>query len=231
MPIIDFYLLAALAAGLVVARSPAARHRAALIVLILMAANYGVRAAAHQRAIDMAPRVFGPLLREPCVGAPRRRPLDRWPRQSTAVEETNPSRHEPDNGRCLLEVAAMPGFLSPLEWRLVAQLSNGYYVRTINLFEPTFEANDRLVPNQWTPVVFRAAAARPAQVFLSFSRFPAVRVSVDHAGTATVQWTDVRFSGGPAPPRPQNDGRGDLFGARVQVMRDGQIQTSQLGGR
>jgi hypothetical protein len=117
---------------------------------------------------------------------------------------------------------------------LIAQLSNGYYVRSINLLDTDERADDdmhRLVPNTWTPLVVRAAATRPAQVFLGFSRFPAVRVAVDHDGFGTVTWNDVRFSGGANPPRPQNDGRGDLFGATVRTAPDGTILEARLGGR
>ncbi len=49
MPIIDIYLLAALAAGLVFGQYfPSARRRNAAIVLLFVGANYGVRAVAHK---------------------------------------------------------------------------------------------------------------------------------------------------------------------------------------
>jgi hypothetical protein len=195
-----------------------------LLVLIFMAANYGLRAATHARAVEIAPRIFGARLPEPCDGFSFSRGLDRWPRSVVRV----------DHGPCLVELAATPGFRSPFEWRLIAQLSNGYYVRSIDLLDAD-ERNDddmhRLVPNAWTPLVARAAATRPAQVFLGFSRFPAVRVAVDHDGFGTVIWNDVRFSGGPNPPRPQSDGRGDLFGATVRIAPDGSILEARLGGR
>jgi membrane-bound metal-dependent hydrolase YbcI (DUF457 family) len=231
MPIVDLYLLAALAAGLFLGRaSEGARRRYALLVLTLMAANYGLRAATHERAIALAPRMFGPLLPRPCIGASPRTAVDRWPRPSPVMPR------EPGD-RCVVEIAATPGFTSPFEWRIIVQLSNAYYVRTVNVLD--LYLNDdagvwRLamgVPNVWTPAVFKAAEALPARVFLGFSRFPAARVSVDHEGVATVQWTDMRFSGGPDPPRPQNDGRGDLFGATVRVGHDGRILHAQLGGR
>src|SRR5262245_30688524 len=62
MPIVDIYLLAALAAGLVFGRNPESRRRNATIVLVFMVANYGLRATAHQRAVATAPQVFGPRL-------------------------------------------------------------------------------------------------------------------------------------------------------------------------
>jgi membrane-bound metal-dependent hydrolase YbcI (DUF457 family) len=280
MPIIDLYLWIALAAGLTLARSAAARRRAAAAVLTLMAADYGVRAAAHERALDVAPRVFGPLLPEPCRGHATRTFLDRWPRLpppvagsvfrqiepaesrlpragdvGSAFRQIEPAgsrlpqaqmqpagagTRESASGRpdrCLIEVAATPGFRSPFDWRLIAQLSDGYFVRSINLLavderdgEDALRQRD-LVPNVWTPAVEQAARTRPAQVFLGFARFPAVRLQVDHDGVATVQWTDIRFSGGSDPPRPRNDGRGDLFGARVRIAPDGRILEARLGGR
>ncbi len=79
MPIVDFYLLAALAAGLVfVGRSAAARSRNAALVLALMVANYGLRGAAHQRALNLAPQIFGSGLPARCewpAGVPDRRPV------------------------------------------------------------------------------------------------------------------------------------------------------------
>ena len=77
-PIVDIYLLMALAAGLLFGqRSLAARRRNALIVLTLMAANYGVRLVAHDRALALVPRILGPTLPRRCAGADTdRNPLD-----------------------------------------------------------------------------------------------------------------------------------------------------------
>jgi len=111
MPIIDIYLLVALAAGLFFGReSAAARRRNAAIVLMLMAANYGLRAVAHHEAIALAPRLFGPTLPARCADSPDTSSmLDRWPR---STPESRLPTHE---RRCLLEVAAIPTFFSPLD--------------------------------------------------------------------------------------------------------------------
>ena len=63
LPIIDLYLLAALAAGLWFGSrgGPGARERNAAIVLVLMALNYGVRAASHHQALARAAEAFGPV--------------------------------------------------------------------------------------------------------------------------------------------------------------------------
>src|SRR5437867_1502045 len=71
LPIVDVYLLFALIAGILFGgASAAARRRNAAIVLALMAANYGVRGAAHRQALGAAPRLFRPTLPQPCGPAP-----------------------------------------------------------------------------------------------------------------------------------------------------------------
>ena len=90
MPIVDIYLLMALVIGLLGRPTPAQRRAKAAFVLLLMATNYGVRAAAHHQALDVAPRLFGPTLPPPCdrrrrdaggrlVAASRRAPRIRRP--------------------------------------------------------------------------------------------------------------------------------------------------------
>ena len=97
MPIVDVYLLAALVAGLLFGRqSPAARQRNAAIVLVLMAANYGLRAVEHSQALATVPQLFGPTLAPPCDPQPPDgwRPIDVWPRQraTTLVDRQTLSR-------------------------------------------------------------------------------------------------------------------------------------------
>ena len=115
MPIVDIYLLVALVAGLLFgAASAAARRRNATIVLLLMAVNYGVRGFAHHEALEIAPGLFG-ALPAPCEpGDTPATLLDSWPRTPAAPSST-PRR------RCLVEIAAMPTFLSPFTWRVIAQ--------------------------------------------------------------------------------------------------------------
>ena len=183
MPIIDIYLLMALAAGLVFGRlSSQARRLNVAIVLVIMAANYGVRAVAHQEALMLAPRLFGPTLPSRCdPGASSEWLLDSWPQLPPSL---------PTSGkRCLVEVAAVPTFLSPFRWRVIAHVSDAYEVQDLNLLDgrfrtpaPPSEVLWRLTrhwPNQWTPAIAASATARTAQVFLGFSRFPSVRSSVD----------------------------------------------------
>jgi hypothetical protein len=236
MPIVDIYLLMALAAGLFFGwGSDADRRRNVAIVLVFMAVNYGVRAVAHERAIGMAPRVFGPLLPSRCELAPARAGMivNRWPHPapSSGVGQGTP---------CLVEIAAMPDLVSPVRWRLIAQLSNVFEVRDVNLIgtesrTPTGAgATWRLTlryPNEWTPAVVQASSTRVAQVFLGFSRFPAARSFADRDGIGTVRWTDVRFSIGPLLPGVPNDSRANLFSATVRIAAGGQILDAELGSR
>lgn len=237
MPIIDVYLLAILGGALWFARGPAAeahtavrRRRNAAIALALMAVNYGVRAASHRIAIERAPQAFGNRLPAWCEQAVQ--PgwgLERWPRLASGER-----RH--DDARCLVELAAVPDFISPFRWRVIAHLSNAYEVRDIDLLSGRGLAGGELlatrvlavrVPNQWTPTVVKAAAAPTAQVFLGFSRFPAARSLVAEDGTATVRWSDLRFLQGPLDD-PRQFRRG-LFSALVVLRPDGTVREDRLG--
>ncbi len=226
MPIIDVYLLAILAGGLLLGqrRSPdreQMRSRNAAIAIFLMLANYGVRAIAHHQALIDVPGVFGAQLPDRCddtvaTGAW----LDWWP---------HPSPRSPPEPGCLLGVAALPSFTSPFRWRLIAHLSNAYETRDVDLLDRSRPAassprTDMRYPNLWTPAVVQAARSPIAQVFLGFSRFPVTRSSLDTQGNATVSWTDMRFAVNPLG----DQGRG-LFRATIRVTPDGSILEAHLG--
>ena len=232
MPVVDIYLLMALAAGLAFGRTaPAVRRHNALIVLILMAANYGVRGVAHHQALVLAPRLFGPTLPQHCGPPVSTAPIvDRWPRPAPRAW-TAPAGH-----RCLVEIAAIPTFLSPFRWRVLAQMSNAYEIRDLNvldsrLSDPASDVSWRVrvrYPNLWTPAVERAATTRLGQVFLGFSRFPAARWTVDGNGITTVRWDDLRFTGtalsADQPLRPPS-----LFSATVRIDAAGRVIEERLG--
>ena len=233
MPIIDFYLLFALVAGLMFgARSAAARRRNAAIVIVLMTANYGIRAVAHRQALADAPRLFGPRLPQPCdLAGPPAVAVDYWPRALVSTPR-EPGR------RCLVELVAVPTFVSPFQWRVIAHLSNAYEIHEVDLletqFREPFSQADRtgrmtaLFPNVWTPPVFAAASTPLGRTFLGFARLAAARPIVDSNGTATVRWIDVRFADGPGrldQPAP----RSDLFSALVRIAPDGSILEQRLG--
>jgi membrane-bound metal-dependent hydrolase YbcI (DUF457 family) len=238
MPIVDIYLLAILGGALWFARggkNDAAgklrRRRNALIALALMAANYGLRAAGHHTAIVRADAVFGSRLPVWCAGAVR--PgwgVDAWPRSPAVSPRDMAASH------CLVALAAMPDFVSPFRWRLIAQLSDGYEMRDVDLLSSSQLLNGEAltvrrlsvrVPNHWTSAVMRAAAAPTARLFLGFSRFPAARSIVAEDGTATVRWSDLRFvQGRLVDPRQCRRG---LFNATVVLAPDGTSGSDRLG--
>jgi membrane-bound metal-dependent hydrolase YbcI (DUF457 family) len=218
MPIIDIYLLMALVIGLLGRPTPAQQRARAAFVLLMMATNYGVRAAAHHQALEVAPRLFGPTLPQPC-------------------DPPAPSSPPPGK-RCLVEIIALPSFTSPFTWRIVAQMSNAYEIHDIDLLQQRYrepesgtDAPWRLTlryPNVWTPAVQQASGTRLGQVFLGFSRMPAARSAVDPHGDTTVRWTDVRFAGG-AIGLDQPPPRAVPFTASVRIGADGRVIEEKLG--
>jgi membrane-bound metal-dependent hydrolase YbcI (DUF457 family) len=236
MPIVDIYLLMILVAGSMGFGRPsqAARRGKAAVVLTLMAANYGLRGYAHHQALARVPAVFGPTLAPWCdPDEPRDRAIDSWPKEKAPSPP-------PEGRRCLVDVAAQPTFGSPLQWRIIAQYSNAYEIRDIDLLEGRFRPSDieveapwRLTlryPNVWTPTVLRAAQTHLGQVFLGFSRFPAARSAVDAHGTTSVRWSDMRFAGA-VVPGDQVLTRSNLFTAVVRIDANGQVMQESLGGR
>jgi membrane-bound metal-dependent hydrolase YbcI (DUF457 family) len=237
-PIVDIYLLAILGAGLWFGRArieqrPASlrpsRFGAATIALTLMMLNYGVRAVAHHQAIVRAPQIFGAQLPLPCESAaPPGRAIERWPLDSPPLAQGGTSR-------CLVEIAAMPDFVSPFRWRLIAHLSNAYEVRTVDLLasfsSPPRASDVRLIavhyPNLWTPAVLQAARSPIAQRFLGFSRFPAARSLIAVDGTSTVRWTDLRFISETTPGLRER--APNLFGATIQLDANGNVRRARLG--
>lgn len=235
MPIVDVYLLVILGSMLWLGRGPhtdptraVRRRRYAAVALVLMAANYAVRAVSHHMAIARAASTFDNLLPAWCAeGVRPSGVLDWWPRPADADPRGLAST------QCLVEFAAMPDFVSPFRWRMIARLSDSYEVRDLDLLRsddtnaPGRRIQSTRVPNQWTPAVTTAARAPIAGVFLGFSRFPAARSVVAEDGTATVRWRDLRFL-----QTPREDGRqfrDGLFGATVVVGPDGRILEDRLG--
>jgi membrane-bound metal-dependent hydrolase YbcI (DUF457 family) len=212
MPIIDIYLLVVLAAGLVFgSRSTGMARRSAVIVLALMAANYGIRLAAHQQALATAAQRHGPALPPPCdSSAAFGSVLDSWPQPGVRGGGV----------RCLVDTAALPSFASPFEWRVIAQLPDGY---------EELDGNDAVwIPNRWTPLVEQAAATHTAQVLLGFSRFPVAREFREPSGATTVRFTDLRFAMGLDNPRNQTR-RSALFTATITFGPGNEFLDERLG--
>jgi inner membrane protein len=236
MPIVDIYLIIIMVAGLLFgSASAAARRRNAAIVLALMAANYGVRAVARHQAIGLAPRVFGPTLPQRCDGGVHNDQalLSVWPHEINATPAKTTT-----GSRCLVEIAAMPSFFSPFRWRLIAQMSNAYEMHDVDVLDARLrrpleagEAPWRVTvryPNQWSPVVWAAAANPIPQAFLGFSRFPAARWFTDpRTGETTARWTDMRFAAGLT--LDQRVGRASFFSVTVRLDRDGRLVEEKLG--
>jgi membrane-bound metal-dependent hydrolase YbcI (DUF457 family) len=235
MPIIDLYLLIVIVAGLLFSRptraAAGAPRRNAVIVLTLMAVNYGLRGYAHHEALVLAPRLFGPTLPARCDPPPDRFALlESWPKP--------PASPAPEGHRCLVELAAVPTFISPFEWQIIARMSNAYEIHELNVLDVRLRANDddsvfwrRVLryPNIWTPAVDRAAVTHLGRVFLGFSRFPAARSVVDAGGNPTVRFTDVRFVGGPLSD--QSPRRVQPFTATIRFDPSGGLLSETLGLR
>jgi membrane-bound metal-dependent hydrolase YbcI (DUF457 family) len=229
MPIVDVYLIVVLAAGFFFV--PKRKRQNALVALTFTAAIYGLRAAAHHQAIEVAPRMFGPTLPSRCD--PPSEPaawLNSWP---------NPAPTAPQAGRrCLVELAAIPTFLSPFNWRIVAHMSNSFELHDVNVLDSRLHGPDsassgfwRLAiryPNVWTAPVRQAAGTDLGRVFLGFSRFPAARMAVDAEGNTTIRFTDVRFvTGSMVADQPAL--RMGLFTATIMFDAQGRVTSERLG--
>jgi hypothetical protein len=213
-------------------RAPGARGLYGALVLALMAANYGIRAAAHHQALVEAPRIFGPLIPRACDEAtPEPQQLDRWPRPQATASANEPAR------RCLVQIVALPTFASPFRWRVVAELSDAYEIHDINLLDPWFRTASSSVgmwrtsvrvPNVWTPAVWTASQTEVGQRFLGFARLPAARSLVAPDGITTVQWVDLRFARG-ARGLAEMAGPRDQFVATVRLGPDSQPVEERIG--
>jgi hypothetical protein len=146
---------------------------------------------------------------------------------------------DPDGRRCLVEIAAIPTFLSPFEWRVVARLSNAYEIHEIDVLDRRFrevptadEAMWRVTvryPDQSSPAVERAARAGLARSFLAFARYPAARWVVEPGtGVAVVRWSDMRFVGG-LFALDRGARRPFPFTAVVRLSPDGRVLEERLG--
>lgn len=232
MPIVDIYLIGILGGGLLLGRrftraGRDVRARAAALALALMGGNYAMRATLHHIALTVAPAVFGAHLAERCADAVNEGAwLDHYPR--AGVRSPRDRAVEP----CLVEVAAIPDFFSPFRWQLIAELSNAYERRDVNLLDAESRRGNDLqrlsirYPNQWTPSVELAAQSRIGRIYLGFSRFPAARSSVDHQGVTTVRWTDIRFAANSLAAPDRGTG---IFIATVRIAADGSVLDQRLG--
>ena len=181
LPIIDLHLWTALTAGLILTvRTPAATPRIVLCVVLVMGANYLVRAAAHDRALTLAGHP-----------APIFRPSS-WP--NTPRDKLRPCHGVPPplEGRSC-GALAVPTFLSPFQWRIIHAFDDAYELSDLNLLNPSATSPRARYSVDRGPWALRAARGPTAQTFLSFARAPSARVVEETPGGATVTFRDLRF--------------------------------------
>jgi membrane-bound metal-dependent hydrolase YbcI (DUF457 family) len=215
LPIIDIYLWAMLIVGLIAARfAPARRAAIARATLTAVVAFYGVRAAAHARALDLAARAGADGVASPCVAAPvlTRHPL---------------AIHAPPAAGICRQAAAIPTFFSPFRWMLIRQYANGYELRDVSLLAPT-TIDRRWVPSDREAANGAARQAEIARVFLSFSRLPAIEATPLPDGGSRVRFVDVRFLRGPFGFYRDQQAHAP-FVATVVVAPDGAVVEQRLG--
>lgn len=213
MPIIDAYLLGLLGACLVAVRfKPTSRTRIASIVLALIAANYGLRAELHARALRRVTAGSVPAT------------ISAWPdRPRPKLPGDHPCPDDP----CALTTAALPTFGSPFRWRIVRQFSHGYRFSEIDLLAET-EQPGGWVAHEDGPIVEMARQAAAPRTFLAFSRFPAAQV--DHLGRDTiVRMTDIRFLDVPISRRAEEFRPGRFFAVTVRLDPRGNILEDRFG--
>ncbi len=212
LPIVDPYLLAALLTGMILMSiRSTARPRIAAVLLMIMAGDYTLRAAAHQRALEQATEgMQGSLAPCPPVS------LARWSGRVIPSDGDQPP--------CVV-ASALPLFTSPFEWRAVRQWPDGS-----ELFDLDLRRGRRgaavWFPNQQSLWIQRASRATTARVFLAFARLPSVRV-FSRDGQVVVQWSDLRFLGGLTQPADRRVA--GLFVATVRLDRQGRIIRENLG--
>ena len=214
MPIIDAYLLGLLAVGLAAVRfKPKARTRIAVVVLLLMAANYALRAELHSTA-----------LRQATAGHADPAMLNAWP---DLPSPKLPSDYLCGRYPCALTTAALPTFGSPFRWRIVRQFSNGYRVSEINAWTHTEQPLSWMAHDNGVAVE-AARGTSEVVTFLIFSRFPAAHV--DHLnGETIVQMRDMRFLDVPVARRGEEFRPGGLFTVTVRLDPHGRILEHRFG--
>ena len=214
MPIIDGYLLALLAVGLAAVWLKAtARTGIASTVLLLVAANYLLRAELHAIALRQA---LGSHVTAPTFSAWPDRPSPKLPSDHACVRDP-----------CALTTAALPTFGSPFRWRVVRQFSNGYRLSEIDVLTRTEQSIGWMAHDNGATVE-AARHACDSVVFLAFSRFPAAQV--DHQnGETIVQMRDVRFLNVAVARRGEEFRPRRRFTVTVRLDSNGKILERRLG--
>ena len=206
LPIIDVYLWIVLAVGTYLAWRRGARPRAAAMTIGAMIAVYGIRAIAHDRALQRT------SASDVCVI----RGVAAWqPGAKGAMPE------------CSTSIAALPRFHSPFEWRLIEHRGTEYRVSEVNVLSGTTTTPVRIASAQG-PLVTRAESATVVRRFLDFSRHPVARTQ-SRNGASAVTWHDLRFVSPAGPLKPDARPRGSLFSVSVVIDADGRIIDERFG--
>ena len=111
--------------------------------------------------------------------------------ESRVYEGQNPRR-----------VAAFPVFGNPLRWRVLAEVSNGYWISELNVLRELDPAEGRVYYQaEESPMINMARATTDFQAFLRFNQYPLWRVIplAGPEGSARVELLDLRF-GDPVSP-------------------------------
>jgi hypothetical protein len=217
MPIIDVYLWAVLAGGMIVMYvRPAAARQVAMGVLAFMLTDYAGRALLHASALRAAATRTAEGDTAPCAASPI---LVRHP---TLIEAAVAGP-----GSCI-QAAALPTFLSPFTWRAIRQYPNGYELSERALRRQTAPHPRAWIPSESGPLIARARATPTARVFLAFSRFPAARVVQTGPDLSVVRFVDVRFLGNPLAWDQDARARSP-FVVTVALGTGGEIVEERLG--
>jgi inner membrane protein len=214
LPIIDLHLWVALATGLAArAVRPSASSRILAAVLAVMAANYVLRAAAHDRAMTVAGHP-SPVFR-----------VSSWSSQPDGKLRPCPDAAG-SGARASCRAIAIPTFLSPFEWRVIWSHDGHYEVADLNLLEPASIGRRVRVSVERGAWTERAAQGAVARTFLGFARVSSARVEAGATGGARVVFRDLRFARGPidrletAPSAftmtSVLDARGDIVSERLR---------------
>ncbi len=210
MPIVDVYLWAILAAGVVAGLvRPALSARVAAAALALMAGDYALHASAHAVALREAVSMQEAAL-------------------PGSVGRVDQVFHYLDSEDPATLPAALPTWRSPFRWRVIMRAPEGFRVEDVDLLGHGPAPDVISFPNDGGQLVARATEAPMARMFLGFSRFPAVEALPHHNGDVTVHWYDLRFA---ARPTERGDGRQHTspFGVWVRLSPTGAVVAQGLG--
>ncbi|MBI2833775.1 MAG: metal-dependent hydrolase [Acidobacteria bacterium] len=214
MPIIDVYLLFALAAGLLAMRwQPQNAPRIAAIVLCLIGVNYAARSVLYRAALGEANTFFSNEV--PSCPAPF---LARWSSRPAG----------PADASDCAPTTALPSFVSPFQWRVIRRVAGGYQRLSLDLLNGRASPTDHILDAD-TREVALARHAPIARVFLGFARLPTARADREPHGRVAVRWTDLRFVGGLSRVDADEDRVRGPFGVLVRLDADGRVLEQRLG--